>query len=199
MTYYNQNAWASDFVDCNYSSGEDCYYTDTNNVAIYDGHGNTRTLWFSCYHNGYCGVNGASYTELGRYTSATTALFISTACCYMHLSVPDNFTDHGGLNQQLGFGGEASMDTGMMDNYYNASNGTNWYGWISEMEDKPGWFTGDNTTVAFTRGSTPTDVTNNRNVCGLKRGTCNSRIGYTVGSYWQYDYYDHGASGCNAP
>jgi hypothetical protein len=193
---YGSNSWATDFIDCSITSGEDCHYTDSSDLAIFDGHGNTGALAFAYSHAGLCWANSGQ-TELGSLSGATTALFISTACCYMNLGDAFNFTDHGGLNQQLGFGSDASMDSGMIGNYYNSSSGANWGAWISEMEDKPGWFTGDNTTVAFTRGSNSTDVTNNRNTCGLKRGTCSSRLGYAVGSAWQYDYYDHGNAGCN--
>jgi len=189
------NAWATDFIDCTITSGDDCNQADAAQLAVYDGHGNTGFIGFATSHAGLCNAY-SNQTELGRLGGATSALFISTACCYMHLGKSSNFTDHGGLNQQLGFGGESSMDNDMMNNFYNSSSGVNYGAWIVEMEDRPGWFTGDNTTVAFTRGSSTSDVNTNKYSCGLKRGTCLSRKGYSVGSAWVYDYYDHGSDGC---
>lgn len=194
--YTGPSAWATDFIDCSIMSGDDCNQADLAHLAIYDGHGNTGSIGFASSHSGICDAK-AVQTELGRFQGSTTALFISTACCYMHLGFPQTFTEHNGLNQQLGFGGEASMDSGMIGNYWSASGSSN-NAWLGEMEDKPGWFTGDNTTVMFTRGSSLADALNSYNTCGLRRGTCWTRKGLTVGSAWEYDYYDHGASGCNA-
>jgi Family of unknown function (DUF6345) len=191
-------AWATDFIDCTIMSGQDCTNADASDMAIYDGHGNTGMLTFAYSHNGIC-LGLPSQTELGRLSGATTALFISTACCYMNLALPGNFTDHGGLNQQLGFGGEASMTSDMIGNFYSQSSGSNAGAWLAQMEDKPGLFTGDNTTVAFTRGATSADANNNYYNCGLRHATCRTRLGLTVGSAWRYDYRDHGTAGCIAP
>jgi hypothetical protein len=192
------DAWASDFIDCSITSGEDCYNADGADAAIFDGHGNTGELGFAYKHNGFCKAY-ASQTDL----SGTAAIFISTACCYMKLSAAYNFTEHNGLNQQLGFGNEASMDDGSIGEFWTATGGIPWnvsggsnMAWLDKLEDKTGWWTGDNTTVVFTRGSDLTDVANNRNNCGLRRGTCWARKGYYVGSAWQYDYKDHGSDGC---
>jgi hypothetical protein len=193
----SSNAWATDFMESTESGGgEDASYADAAQLAIFDGHGNTGQFGFAYSHNGVCWTP-RERTELSRLGGAQAAVFISTACCYMHMGFPETFTQHSGLGQQLGFGGEASMDSGMMSNYYNASN-TNNAQWLWELEDKPGWFTGDNTTVIFTRGNNPSSVDWNYNNCGLKKQYCVSAANFNVNSYWRYDWIDHGTSGCNA-
>ena len=158
--------------------GHDDVEADAHNVAIFEGHGNVNYLCYAYRDQyGYCDAGyynntTSSNIQIGMNGGATAALVIADTCCYMMKGSTISIATFGGI-QELGFGGVSSDDNGMVDNFFNnTSGGTNWYYWLREMEDKPGWWTGDNTTVAVTRGWNSTDVANNRTNCKFKHQTC---------------------------
>jgi hypothetical protein len=197
------HAKASDFIELNLG-GQDAYAADMTNVAVFDGHGNVNDLAFAYQDsNGYCdagywGNTSDSNIQMGMNGGGKAALMILETCCYMMKGSTISIATFGGI-QELGFGSLASSDTGMVDDFFGHTNsGTNWYYWLRDMEDKPGWWTGDNTTVVVTRGWDMSDVTNNRTNCKFKGQTCLNNPPYGNGPsiWWQRDWIEHGCGGC---
>lgn len=200
------DAWPQDFIDPTLAAdGADYVTADNANLAIFDGHGDTGRLFFSHSRNGRCDAGGLDSTtnislgagKMGSIGGAGN--FISISCCFLNLHQQRSFTEHHGLNQIMAYGSLSSTDSDMVSNFWKGTGGSgnNKSSWLSNMEDKSGWFTGDNTPVVFTRGWNLTDVDNNLSTCGLKRGTCWARKGYSVGSAWSIDWKNHGCSGCD--
>jgi hypothetical protein len=201
--YWYTLAFASDFIDSTLGGG-DIWNADKANVAIFDGHGNVNALsyayqdWNNLCDAGYWGNTSDSNIQMGMNGGAEAALMILESRCYMMKGSTISIATFGGI-QELGFGSLSVSDTGMVNDFFGHTNsGTNWYYWLHDMEDKPGWWTGDNTTVVVTRGWDMSDVTNNRTNCKFKGQTCLNNPPYGNGPsiWWQRDYFDHGCDGC---
>ncbi len=197
------NAWPIDLIDCT-KGGDDCHQADTANLAVFNGHGNVDDLAFSHSAWGVCDagvwdpMGATSNIAIGLPSGVGKAsMMIAATCCYMRIDTVSAIATFGGT-QILGFGGVSSFDSGMVGNFFSSSFVNNSRAWVTQMEDKPGWFTGDNTTVAVTRGWNMTDANNNKNNCGLKRRTCWQGTMYGNGPTiaWVREYIDHGHGGC---
>jgi len=209
VTYYiGANAWPQDFLDRMYpngSDGEDHYYGDNVALAVYSGHGNTAALNFSQSNANRCVAGGAFENNgiaLGYGNGDKAANAIMLSCCFLNIRALkySKFYESNGVTQIMGFGGIASFDADEVQDFYNRSfEDTNIGAWFSSMQDRPGWFTGDNTVVVLTNGWNDYDVNWNRANCKLKAGVCATDTwrhgpGYSVA---RYDYIDHGCSGCS--
>ena len=201
--YYTEYlAWPQDFTDMNLDTwGDDHLMADSDSVAIFMGHGNTGRLHFSVSRYGACdaGFNADfSYTTMamGDLGGKMAATMLAMACCFMNTHQMHTYSNHHNMNQLLGFGSIASGSAAMVQNFWNGTGGTgnNADSWLNKMEDRPGWFSGDNTTVVMTRGTSQDDLNWKRTNCGLKRLTCIYRSG---GGWARFDWYDHGCSGCS--
>jgi hypothetical protein len=138
----------------------------------------------------------ASASPLGAANGAQAASTVIIACCYMNTAYGSLITGNHYEKQVMGFGSIASVDNNMVNNYYQATAGTsNIDAWLNAMEDRPGWFTGDNTTVVLSRGTSEINLAWNQLYCGLKRQNCVSGGG--GGGLWSLDLHDHGCGGCN--
>lgn len=189
------DAWANDFID---SAAEDA---DTFDLAIFDGHGNTDVLGFAYPNEGVCyagnmSLTGETNVRMGTANHAKAAVSIFATCCFVSVQNPDAWRNTSAGNQIMGFGGLSDSNVEMLNNFWNSSGGSNLNAWLSEMEDRPGWFSGDNTVVVFTHGWTPEEVITNRSTCGLKRGTCWGANGYLPSDPWSMDWKQHGCGGC---
>jgi len=203
------SAFPSDFIDSNKDphNGRDWTAADRVDLAIFNGHGNVNDLAFA-YPDGYTGICDAGYfgnltssnislgAGGGGYTKA--ALFMAVTCCYVdfHHFVAELFF---GGNQILGFGSEAVLDSSEINEFYSAtggSSGRNWSAWLNNLEDRPGWGTGNNSSVSVTLGWNVADAIYNKSTCGLRRGTCWTRLGYSPGTTFLKDWYDNGCGGC---
>lgn len=196
------DAWPQDFIDPS-------DYADTFDVTVFLGHGNTGRLFFSAPHNGQCcagacsGNISCSWGDLscsnvmmssGNHAQVSSAVLM--ACCYLNINYQPLLLEHHYEQQLMGFGGVSSLDSNMVSNYYNGTGpSSNVDSWLNNMEDKPGWFTGDNTTVVMSRGHTVDERAWNRWYGGLKRQNCVS--GGPGGGYWYLDWHNHGCGGCN--
>ena len=182
------NAWPQDFVD----PGD---YADQFDVTVFLGHGNTGRLYFSTPQNGLCST-GASSMQMGAGTGAKVSSAVFMACCFMEISHQDLLVNHQFEKQLMGFGGVSSLDAGMVNNYWDGTgSSSNVDSWLNNMEDKPGWFTGDNTTTVLSRGQSQDELNWNHWYCGLKRQNCVT--GGPGGSYWYLDWHWNGCGGCD--
>jgi hypothetical protein len=199
--YQYGDAWPQDYID-------PADFADTADISVFLGHGNTGRIAFSVRHNDVCcagacsGNVSCSWGDLScsniRMSSGDNALVSSAvfmACCYLNTNYKPLLLDHHYEQQLMGFGGIASLDASMVYNYWNGTGpSSNVDSWLNNMEDRPNWFTGDNTTVVMSRGHTVDERAWNRWYGGLKRQNCVH--GGPGGGYWYLDWHNHGCGGC---
>jgi len=197
------NAWPQDFMD----PGDSADYYDN---VVFLGHGNSGQQFFSVPHDGVCSAGATtgnywcdpedppcSNTQLAAGTGAKASSVVMMACCYMEINRTALLTNHHHEKQMMGFGGISSIDAPRVQNYWDRTGVTsNVDAWLNSMEDKPGWFTGDNTTVVMSRGHSEEERAWNRWYCGMKRQNCVD--GGDGGGYWYLDWHWHGCGGCAA-
>jgi hypothetical protein len=179
---------------------------DLADVAVFTGHGNTGRLFISTpdsyagetlCHAGATDDRSDSNIVLGGGYGAHLASSVIIACCYMNFRFLNLLVGHHGEKQVMGFGSPAILEGSMVTRYWNGTLGSiNVNSWLNNMEDRPGWFTGDNTTVVLTNGRTSAEAWWNRSNCGLKRQTCVDG-GPNRGSFFFVDRHDHGCGGCS--
>lgn len=203
-------AWPQDFIDksvINYPDGLDHIFADNGQLSVFSGHGDSGYIHYSNSHT--VTVDNVPYTRcgagdnfhdngvvIGAATGDQSANMIVIACCYLN---PNQlgWIDGGGTTQIMGYGSLSFTDAGMVEDFFNASQGsTNKDAWLDNMEDKPYWFTGDNTAAVLTKGWTWDDVNWNVSHCKLKGGVCWSPWTYDNNDLWQLDYLDHGCDDC---
>jgi hypothetical protein len=177
---------------------------DLADVAVFTGHGNTGRILLGAADSYagetlcHAGANDSrtnSNILLGAGYGAHLASTVIIACCYMNTRFQNLlYADHW-EKQVMGFGGTAKLEGSMVTNYLNGTGGSsNVDSWLNNMEDRPGWWTGDNSTVVMTTGNTVDEVNWNRWYCGLKRQNC---VNGGPGGFLVYlDQHDHGCGGC---
>jgi hypothetical protein len=183
------------------------YYggADLADVAVFTGHGNTARIFLGvpdtytsetlCYAGANSGLT-SSNIWLGAGSGGHLASTVMIACCYMNIKKRSLWTDSHFEKQLMGFGSKSSLEGSMVTRYWNGTGGSsNVDSWLNNMEDRPGWYTGDNTTVVLSRGHTQQELDWNHWYCGLKRQNCVN--GGPGGSMGYVDWHDHGCSGCN--
>jgi len=76
------------------------------------------------------------------------------------------------VHQQFGFHNSPSIgDDGLASFFNSTASLTNRDAWLQELEDKPGWFTGDNSPVVLIFGASEADADTKNNSAKLKGGT----------------------------
>jgi hypothetical protein len=187
------DAWPQDFID-------PTDYADTFDVTVFDGHGNTDSIAFSVPHDGKCCAGAcsnltSSNTLMSAGANARVSSSVFASCCYMNINYQTLLLNHHYEQQMMGFGGVSQIDSGMVSNYFDGTGpSSNVDSWLNNMEDRPSWFTGDNTTVVMSRGHSDSERSWNRWYGGLKRQNCVT--GGPGGGYWALDWHDHGCGGC---
>lgn len=178
---------------------------DLADIAIFSGHGNTGKIFISAQDQ-YLGETlcsaGASGNDLSTSNillsagyGAKVASSVFIACCYMNVNYQSLILESHHEKQVMGFGSKAQLEGSMVTSYWNHTASTsNIDAWLNDMEDRPGWWSGDNTTVVMSRGNTEDERTWNQTYCGLKRQFC---VDGTGGGYWALNWHDHGCGGCS--
>jgi hypothetical protein len=195
--YVNANAWPQDFYESTISglSGVDNLYGDNRLLTVYAGHGNRALLQFGFQRSGRCLVNLETQARLGRLGGNKAAYAMYVTSCTLNLdSLGRNFNHE--VRQQFGYHNSPSVKDNQPRDFFNAtSSKTNARAWIDEMEDRPGWFTGDNSPIALTHGVSASHCTFVKDNAKLRGGSLLS----TAPEPWTHFcwiMYDHGAGGC---
>lgn len=193
----NWNAWPQDYYESTMAglAGLDNVYGDAATLSVYAGHGNRALLQFGYVRSGRCLVNLETQARLGTQGGARDIYAMYVTSCTLNLdSLGRNF--HHEIRQQFGYHNSPSVKDDQPRDFFEATNGkTNASAWIDEMEDRPGWFTGDNSPIVLTFGV-------DANHCGWVRDTARLRAGQLLYSppkpwgWYCWIMYDHGASGC---
>lgn len=193
----NVNAWPQDYYESTMTglSGVDNFYGDNFLLTVYAGHGNRARFQFGFKRNDRCVVNLETQARLGRDggNKAVYAMYV-TSCTLNLDSLSRNFNHE--IRQQFGYHNSPSVKDDQPRDFFEATDDkTNARAWIDEMEDRPGWFTGDNSPIALTHGL-------DSGHCSWVRDTAKLRGGsllYAPPKPWGWYcwiMYDHGASGC---
>jgi hypothetical protein len=204
----NANAWPQDFAEaCDGSfyptGGIDSSAADSQILAVYAGHGNVGLLQFGTMNNGQCVVDFSSNMRLGAMAGAGAGHAVYVTSCTLKIESLTSEANANWLRQQFGFDNSPIVgngDPGLAADCTGALT-TNKNCWLTWLEDKPGWFTGENSPVVLSHGSDSSDCQNTVNtarwgadVLNSPRGggpSCNA--GYP--SFWYcYNWIDHG--GC---
>jgi hypothetical protein len=176
--FTNSSAWPQDFVEACSSSfgngGLDDDFGDAASLAVYAGHGNSGSIQFGFARNSMCAVDMASsgnlttrgVMRLGQMSgrSGHSAMWL-TSCTLKkdRLAAKANFQ---WLRQQFGYHNSPSIGDDTPSEFYEmmandvVSNKT---AWLEAMEDRPGLFTGDNSPIVVSYGSTSAEATDTHN------------------------------------
>ncbi|WP_143473642.1 DUF6345 domain-containing protein [Flavilitoribacter nigricans] len=147
----NTNAWPEDFIEQN-SGGIDHVAGDSRTLSVYAGHGNRGLIQFGFRRGGRCTVSFPTDTRLGTQGGDETAYAMWLTSCTVHL---DALSRH--FNQQIrqtfGYHNSPTIKDDQPRDFYEATDDLrNERAWVEEMEDRPGWFTGDNSPICMTFG-----------------------------------------------
>ena len=152
--WMNANAWPQDFYEQSFAglSGLDGVYGDARTLAVYAGHGNRALLQYGFPRLGQCMVGLDTQARLGTLWGDSAGFAMYLTSCTINLdSLGRHFNNQ--LRQSFGYHNSPSVGDDQPNDFYQATSGLrNSRAWVEEMEDMPGWFTGDNSPITLTTG-----------------------------------------------
>jgi hypothetical protein len=195
--WVNSNAWPQDFYEQTMAglSGLDNLFGDNASLTVYAGHGNRALLQFGFMRNSRCLVTLNTQARLGTQAGDKAIYAMYVTSCTINLdSLSRHFNNQ--IRQSFGYHNSPTVkDDQPRDFFEETSNQDNAHAWINEMEDRPGWFTGDNSPIALTFGLDSSHCDWVRNSARLRPGSL--LWGAPEPHQWFcWIMYDHGASGC---
>lgn len=114
-----------------------------------------NSVVYAWAHNNVCWLS-ANSMNLGKKSGSLAGYFVATTCCLLNANNPNQwvYANHNYLWQQMGFHSLSSKTAGMMESFINDTQSTsNRLSWLNAMEDRPGWFTGDNSVIVWSFGA----------------------------------------------
>jgi len=195
--FTNVNSWPQDYIDSTIAglSGVDNSFGDNFLFTVYAGHGNRALIQFGFKRLNRCTVNLETQARLGRLggNKAGYAMWV-TSCTLNVDTLSRNFSHE--VRQQFGYHNSPSVKDDQPRDFFEETEGTtNTNAWLDEMEDRPGWFTGDNSPVALTHGLDAGHCDFVRDTAKLRGGVLRS----VAPEPWTRAcgfFLDNGASGC---
>jgi len=205
--FTNASAWPQDFVEgCSSSYGSgglDGSYGDGALLTVYAGHGNRGLLQWGYARNGRCLVDFATNMRLGSMNGARGGYAVWITSCTLNTGSLVAKANHQWLRQQFGYHNSPSVKDNQPRDWFRAIRpSSNKDAWLNTMEDKPGWFTGDNSPIVVSYGENSDACWHEHNNKMLKGQVLSSRPGGpTCGGgqpqFWYcYTLRNNGASGC---
>lgn len=219
--YLNADAWPQDFTEsCSTtygSGGLDHNWADAADLAVFSGHGNTGMVGFGAVDNGMCmldlgstsGRDDTGVARLGSMAGARASIAIWLTCCTLKKDRLVGFANRQWVKQHVGFHGMSAFTADMVSAYARNSGAparvgdiSNREAWMVAMEDEPGWFTGDNSPIVVSYGSTSAEANSNHSSLDLDPGHTRRAGGPTCGNgppkfFYVYTVIDNGSEGCN--
>ncbi|HLA78708.1 MAG TPA: hypothetical protein VJU18_14105 [Vicinamibacteria bacterium] len=195
--YTNASAWPQDFYEQTLAglAGLDNLYGDTKTLAVYAGHGNRALLQFGFQRSGRCLVTLDTQARLGTLAGDDAAYAMYVTSCTINLDSLSRHFDQQ-IRQSFGYHNSPPVkDDQPRDFFEETDDLDNAHAWIEEMEDRPGWFTGDNSPITLTLGQGSSHCDWVRNTAKLRAGTLLSDAPQPH-SWYCWIMYDHGSSGC---
>lgn len=195
--FTNSSAWPQDFYEQTFPglSGVDHVYGDNKTLAVYAGHGDRALLQFGFRRLGMCTVTLDTQARLGTLAGdhADYAMYL-TSCTLNTDALRRHFRNE--IRQSFGYHNSPSVKGDQPRDFFEATNNLdNAHAWIQEMEDRSGWFTGDNSPLAMTFGANGNDCLAVRNGARLRAGTFLTDPAEPFGAACAL-MIDHGADGC---
>jgi hypothetical protein len=207
--YTDISAWPADFTEaCNssvYGPGIDSSAADTQQFGVISGHANAGYMAFAYPDSGMCGVDVGTNARLGQMAGGTMSQMVYYGCCTMKLDSLATDANYQWVYQSLGFLDTESNGDDDIKDYFNGSySNTNKNSWFSHLEDRPGWWTGDNSPIIVSYGVNNTETISVETYAKLKAGVYTDTVrsgGPSCGNgppsfYYRTSYIDHGNGGC---
>ncbi|WP_438040974.1 hypothetical protein [Sorangium sp. So ce128] len=168
MTFTNSLAWPHDFIEqCSTtfgSGGLDAATSDLHSLTVYAGHGNKGLLQWGFPHNGRCTISFEPNMRLGSMAGASSGYAMYVTSCTL---AEDSLVGHANfqwVNQQFGYHNSPSVGDDQPANFYDLTDALdNTTAWLDETEDRPGWFTGDNSPIVVTHGTNSSNCSSKHN------------------------------------
>ena len=169
----NVNAWPQDFMEQTMAglSGVDNLFGDNALLTVYAGHGNRGRFQFGFRRNGTCNTTLQTQARLGTQAGNRAAYAMYVTSCTVNLdSLNRHFNNQ--IRQTFGYHNSPSVKDDQPRDFFEGTSGrTNARAWIEEMEDRPGWFTGDNSPIVLTFGLDPSHCDFVRDTARLRGGS----------------------------
>lgn len=190
----NVNAWPEDFIEQNFG-GIDHVAGDNALFSIYAGHGNRALLQFGFRRNNRCTITLDGNARQGTQGGDRAAFMMYVTSCTINTdSIARHFNQQ--VRQSFGYHNSPPVKDDQPRDFFEATSSLrNSRAWIEEMEDRPGWFTGDNSPVALTFGLNSSHCGTVRDSARL-RGNVFRSTAPEPHTWWCSVMFDHGASGC---
>jgi hypothetical protein len=190
----NANAWPEDYIEQNLG-GIDQVAGDDETLSVYAGHGNRALIQFGFRRNGRCTVGFPASTRLGTQGGGEAAYAMWVTSCTVNLDSLARHFDQA-IRQTFGYHNSPSVkDDQPRDFYEETDDLRNARAWIEEMEDRPGWFTGDNSPITLTFGIGSSHTSWVEDTARLRARVLLSDAP-EPDTWYRYLMFDNGASGC---
>lgn len=190
----NANAWPEDFIERDLG-GIDHVAGDSSTLSVYAGHGNRGLIQFGFQRGGRCTVSFPPSTRLGTQGGDKAAYAMWVTSCTANLDSLSRHFDQA-IRQTFAYHNSPSVkDDQPRDFYEETDDLRNSRAWIEEMEDRPGWFTGDNSPIALTFGLSQSHCDWVQNTAKLRARSLLSDAP-APDTWYCYTMFDHGQSGC---
>jgi hypothetical protein len=190
----NANAWPEDFIEQNLG-GIDHVAADSKTLAVYAGHGNRALIQFGFQRNGRCTVTFDASSRHGTQGGDEAAHMMYVTSCTIHTdSLSRHFNQQ--VRQSFGYHNSPSVkDNQPRDFYEETDSEDNIVAWREEMEDRPGWFTGDNSPITLTFGTSESHCNTVKNGARLRDQAYISNAPEPH-TWYCTSMFDNGDSGC---
>ena len=190
----NANAWPEDFIEQDFG-GIDHVAGDAKTLSVYAGHGNRALLQFGFQRNGRCVVTLDTNSRHGTRGGDEAAYMMYVTSCTINTDSLSRHFDQA-VRQSFGYHNSPSVkDNQPRDFYEETDNTDNYIAWREEMEDRPGWFTGDNSPITLTFGTSSSHCSLVKDLARLRANTLLSDAP-EPDSWYCYSMFDNGQSGC---
>lgn len=195
--FTNVNAFPQDFFEQTFAglNGIDGTFGDSKTLAAYAGHGGRARLQFGFMRQNRCLVTLDTQARLGTGAGDDAAYAMYVTSCTVNLdSLSRHFNNQ--VRQVFGYHNSPSVkDDQPRDFYEETDDLDNAHAWVEEMEDRPGWFTGDNSPIVLTFGTSASHCASVRDSAKLLGQVLLSDAPQPHANVC-VTMFDHGQSGC---
>ncbi|MGI9304483.1 MAG: DUF6345 domain-containing protein [Gammaproteobacteria bacterium] len=196
----NANAWPQDFYEQTFPglAGIDSVAGDSRILSVYAGHGNRALLQFGFPRNSRCLVTLDTQSRMGTLAGDEAAYMMYVTSCTINTgSLSRHFNQQ--VRQSFGYHNSPAVKDNQPRDFYEETNSLrNSRAWIEEMEDRPGWFTGDNSPITLTFGLNQGNCLAVQNTARL-RGRVLLSDAPEPHAWWCSVMFDNGDDGCRIP
>ncbi len=190
----NVDAWPEDFIERDFG-GIDQEAGDAETLSVYAGHGWRALIQFGFQRNGRCTDSFPTDTRLGTQGGAEAVYAMWVTSCTINLDSLSLHFDQA-IRQTFGYHNSPSVKGDQPRDFYRETDDLrNERAWVEETEDRPGWFTGDNSPIALTFGLDSSH-------CGWVRDTARLRARTLLydapepDAWYCYLIFNNGGGGC---